>query len=329
MKILVTGAAGMLGSGLVPALVSDGHEVVATDINLAQRRPWGEGGPELGRLDVRERDAIRDAIDQVRPDLVAHLAAETDLELCELDPDGAWWTNAIATKYVALECQRAGMPMAYISTAGVFDGTKDTAYTEFDTPNPVNVYGRSKFDGELMVEHLLDRYYIVRAGWMVGGGAKDHKFVAKILAQINAGATTLHVVSDKAGTPTYVPDFARCFSDLIGTGAYGRYHMACEGWGTRYDVSQLILTVLGRDDIELVEVPSSYFAEEFFAVRPDSEIMRNMVLDLQGMNSMRPWEVALIEYIEKEHAVLGQGVHRVIDITDNAISRRASRVLSS
>jgi dTDP-4-dehydrorhamnose reductase len=301
MKILATGAAGMLGSSLVPALVAAGHEVVATDIDLKDRHPWGEGGPELGHLDVRERSEVRTAVETVRPELVMHLAAETSLEISDADPDHAWLTNTIATKYVALECRRHGLPMTYISTAGVFDGTKDGPYTEFDAANPINTYGASKYEGEGVVAGLVDEHFIIRAGWMVGGGArKDHKFVSRIVDQVRAGADTIWAVGDKLGTPTYTPDFARCFLGLVDSGLFGLYHMACGGEGSRYDVAARILEVLGRTDIELVEVGSEHFAAEFPSPRPRSEIMRNLVLDLQGMNTMRPWREALAEYLTVE-----------------------------
>lgn len=301
MKILATGAAGMLGSSLVPALARAGHQVVATDIDLSAPRPWGHGGPRVERLDVRDRDDVDRCVSAVSPDFMVHLAAETSLERADADPDHAWLTNTIATKYVALACRRSAIPMAYISTAGVFDGTKAAPYTEFDPPNPLNTYGASKLEGEHVVRTLVDEHFVVRAGWMVGGGAgKDHKFVARILAQLRAGATTIHAVGDKLGTPTYTPDFARCFLALMGSGLYGLYHMACGGEGSRYDVAAHILDVLGRDDVELVEVGSEHFAEEFPSTRPRSEIMRNLTLDLQGMNTMRPWPVALDEYLRTE-----------------------------
>jgi dTDP-4-dehydrorhamnose reductase len=301
MKILATGTAGMLGSSLIPALVRAGHDVVASDINLTNPHPWGPTGPELAWLDVRDHAAVRAAVDEVRPDLVVHLAAETSLELSDADPDHAFLTNTIATKYVALECRRHGLPLTYISTAGVFDGTKEGAYTEFDAPNPLNTYGLSKFEGEKIVQGLVPEHFIIRAGWMVGGGAaKDHKFVSRILDQLRDGAHTIYAVGDKLGTPTYTPDFARCFLALVDSGIYGLYHMACGGEGSRYDVAARILEVLGRDDVELVEVGSEHFAAEFPSVRPRSEIMRNMALELQDMNTMRPWPVALEEYLRVE-----------------------------
>lgn len=297
MRILITGGAGMLGSALVPALVAKQHEIAVTDIELSNPKPWGADGPTLCHLDVRDRDDVDLAVDEVRPDLVIHLAAITSLEECETDPDEAYRTNTVATKYVAMACRRTGTAMAYLSTAGVFDGTKDGAYDEFDDPNPINVYGRSKFEGEKIVGSTVPLHYIIRAGWMVGGGAKDHKFVSHMVTQLAAGSTRLHAVSDKLGTPTYTRDFARTFHGLLDTSIPGTYHMACGGEGSRLDVAAHILKVLGRDDVDLVDVDSAFFAEEFFAPRPRSEVMRNRVLDLQGMNLMRPWREALTAYL--------------------------------
>jgi len=303
MRILVTGAAGMLGSALVPAFVAAGHDIVATDIDLSEPTPWGPHHPSISHLDVRDRQQVRHAFAAVAPDTVLHLAAETSLEVSDADPDHAYLTNAIATKYVALEARAATIPMTYISTAGVFDGSKDVAYTEFDTPNPLNTYGASKYEGERIVARTVEQHFIVRAGWMVGGGArKDHKFVSRMLDQIRLGAHTLHAVTDKLGTPTYAPDFSQCLLGLYRSGLYGLYHMACGGDGSRFDVAERILEVLGRSDVELVPVTSEYFAAEFPSVRPRSEIMRNMVLELQGMNTMRPWRVALEEYLRTEFA---------------------------
>jgi dTDP-4-dehydrorhamnose reductase len=303
MKFLITGSAGMLGTGIVPALVKAGHDVVPTDINLTSRRPWGEDMPELRHLDVRSADEVAEAVATVQPDHVMHLAAETSLEISEADPDHAWLTNAMATKHVAITTARHDLPMTYISTAGVFDGEKTDAYIEYDDPNPINMYGASKFQGEQYVRWFNPKAYIVRAGWMVGGGVKDHKFVSRIVQQLRDGNHVVHAVTDKLGTPTYVPDFSACISRLIQTDSYGLYHMACEGEGSRYDVAACIIDAFGLSDrVELVPVGSEFFAEEFSAPRPPSEIMRNLCLDLQGLNSMRPWPVALREYLGRHFA---------------------------
>jgi dTDP-4-dehydrorhamnose reductase len=306
MRILLTGAAGMLASALVPELVASGHEVVTTDIDLSVERPWGPDGPSLSYLDVRDREAVEDAVDILRPDLVAHLAAETSLEVCERDRDHAVLTNTLATKHVTLAARRIGAPIAYISTAGVFDGTKETGpYNELDTPNPLNLYGATKLAGERLVQTLHPGHYIVRAGWMVGGGpGKDHKFVARIVEQVRAGATVVYAVGDKLGTPTYAPDFARCFEQLIRSESFGLYHLTGRGGASRFDVAQEILRIIGATDVEVVEVGSEHFAEEFFAARPRSELMENLMLELQGLNTMRPWQEALEEYLTTQFADL-------------------------
>jgi dTDP-4-dehydrorhamnose reductase len=300
----------MLGSALVPALAAAGHDVQPTDIELANPRPWSlvaPGVPEMKKLDVRSRDDIASAVAAHRPEFIVHLAAETDVEICDQRPDHAWQTNALGTKHVALAALEANVPLAYVSTAGVFDGKKAEPYVEYDAAYPINYYGRSKLEGERYVQTFLSRFYVVRAGWMVGGGPKDHKFVAKMLEQINAGAKTLYAVGDKLGTPTYAPDFARCFTALIATQSYGLYHMACKGRATRYDVARKILEVLGRTDIEVIEVESSHFADSYPTPRPRSEMMRNLMLDLQGLNTMRDWEVALEEYLGTAFADLSVG----------------------
>jgi len=295
MRILVTGAAGMLGSALRPALRNAGHEVFATDINTED--------DDVESLDVREVDDVFRWTDKTKPDLIMHLAAETDVDLCEFDIEHAYRTNTIGTQNVAYACQKADAPMVYISTAGLFDGRKEGAYTEFDPPNPVIVYGQSKLEGERFVQSFLHKYFVVRAGWMIGGGPhKDKKFVNKIVKQIAAGAQELYAVVDKFGTPTYTKDFAQCLLGLIETDYYGLYHMACGGTATRHDVAVAIVEVIGREDIKVHPVDSGYFREQYPAPRPRSEMMRNLVLELRQMNLMRPWKEALREYLEDNYS---------------------------
>ena len=136
MKVLVTGAAGMLGSALCPTLTKRRHKVFATDLS-----PTEEG---IEQLDVRNFKQIEEAIDTVKPDIVMHLAAETDVDKCELEPDHAFLTNTIGTQNVSLLCQKKKIVMVYISTIGVFYGDNPEPYTEFDTPNPINFYGQKQ-----------------------------------------------------------------------------------------------------------------------------------------------------------------------------------------
>jgi dTDP-4-dehydrorhamnose reductase len=293
MRVLITGAGGMLGSAVFPAFSSAGHEVHATDLE-----PREVVGLPMSRLDVRVYSEVVGTVERLRPDLVLHLAAETDLEVCEASPDHAYQTNTLGTHNVAVACQAGGIPIVYISTAGVFDGEKNSGpYDEFDLPRPINVYGSSKYEGELLVLRLVPRHFVIRAGWMVGGLDRDHKFVAKVIEQIRTGATTIRAVTDKLGTPTYTQDFALNMLALIETPFYGRYHMACLGEGSRYDVAREIVDFYGRDEIHVVPVTSEAFAAQYPAPRPRSEMMRNYMLELRGLNQMRPWREALREYL--------------------------------
>jgi dTDP-4-dehydrorhamnose reductase len=300
MRILVTGCGGMLGAALYPALRAAGHEVLATDRDVNES--W------LSALDVRDCDAVGRTVDAFRPHFVYHLAAETDLEWCEEHPGEAAETNAYATDWMARLCAAHGIPLVYISTAGIFDGKKETPYDESDHPAPINVYGRTKFVGEQAVREAHARHYIVRAGWMIGGGPKDHKFVAKIANQLKDGRTEICAVHDKFGTPTYTKDFAANLELLVQSGAYGTYHMVCEGGGTRYDVACEIVSILGRKDVVVTPVTSDFFAEEYFAPRPRSEMMVNRALSQAGLNRMRSWQEALVDYVGSTKLLTGSGV---------------------
>lgn len=287
MRLLVTGAAGAVGS-YVSTVFADA-DLVLTSL-----------GGDLQRLDVSDAEAVLAAVKSSRPDVVLHLAAATDVDRCEQDPDLAFRVNAIGTQNVALACQETGALLVYISTAGVFDGEKSKPYVEFDEPGPANVYGQSKLAGERIVANLLSRYFIVRAGWMVGGGSRDNKFVGKIVELIAGGTTHLRAVDDKLGSPTYAPDMLEGIRRLISTGYYGLYHLANDGCCTRYEIARAICELLGRDDIELEPVSSDHFPLP--APRARSEAMRNYKLELLGLEPMRPWRDALAHYLAHELA---------------------------
>jgi dTDP-4-dehydrorhamnose reductase len=285
--MLVTGTGGMVGT-YVSEVFKD-YDLVLTDMVNG-----------FVYLDVREASRVLEAIGDVKPDVVVHLAAATDVDRCEQEPDWAYHTNAIGTQNVALACQARDVTMVYISTAGVFGGDKPEPYIEFDAPRPANVYGQSKLAGEEIVSTLLQRYYIVRAGWMIGGGKKDKKFVGKITRLIAEGMNPVQIVSDKFGSPTYAKDLLRGIHTLLGTNYYGLYHMVNRGCCSRYDVALAIRDVLQRSDVEIIPVSSAYFPLP--APRARSEAMRNLKLEMLGLNLMRPWKDALREYIATELA---------------------------
>jgi dTDP-4-dehydrorhamnose reductase len=191
-----------------------------------------------------------------------------------------------------------GATMVYISTAGVFDGKKAEPYTEEDSPNPIMIYGSTKYKGELLTQLHCKRSYVVRAGWMMGGGRNNEKkFIYKILKQLEDGKQAIHAVDDRWGTPTYTYDFAQNLFCLLETGWYGTYHMVCEGSGTRYDVANEIMNACNRNDVSLTAVTSDFFKDTYFAPRPVSEIMCNAALDKRGINHMRNWKISLKDYL--------------------------------
>jgi dTDP-4-dehydrorhamnose reductase len=280
MKVLVTGAMGMLGTDLCQEWRAQGYEIVATDIH---------------DMDVRDPSQIQKAFADSRPELVLHLAALTDVDMCEREPEQAYRTNTIGTQHVALACQRASVPLVYISTLSVFDGAKCEPYTEFDTPNPQSWYSRSKYEGEKIVERLLQRYYIVRAGWMFGGGREDKKFVAKII-ELASNRPELKIVNDKFGSPTYTRDLARALIQLTRAGWYGVYHAANTGGPcSRYEFAQKVLEYAQVTSCRLLPVTSAEFPLP--APRPRMEAGRNLHSELMGLELMQPWQAALREYI--------------------------------
>lgn len=301
-RVLITGVGGMLGNAVYPYFSSRFKTVVATDMD--PNEPWIE------LLDVCDASRMQRVFDELRPTIVLHLAACTDLEFCEVQKEVATKTNADATREVAKLCEQHGATLVYISTAGVFDGTKEGYYTEQDQPRPIMHYGKTKYEGELHAARHCSRHFIVRAGWMVGGGAtKDHKFVHHVLGQIVSGSKQIRAVNDRWGTPTYTHDFALNLFRLLDSRKYGTYHMVCEGSGTRYDVAKAILEICGQDSaIELIAVDSDYFSSNYFAPRPVSEMMTNANLRSLELNFMRPWRDALEDYISREfpQAMAGQ-----------------------
>ncbi len=305
--VMVTGAAGMLGDSLVPALASRGYRVVASDIDVRHRHPWGPGAPRLHLVDVRSPQHVDDHVRDVDPQVVIHLAAETSLERCERDPQHAAGTNETGTRNVAEACRRHGATLAFVSTAGVFRGDKAEAYVEQDEPDPINWYGRSKAAGEHRVRDLLPDHYIVRAGWMVGRPkGKDHKFVGRIIRQIRAGTKVVHAVGDKYGSPTYAPDFSANLVALLTSNApRGTYHAVSETRRSRYEIAAEVVAALGRTDVDVRAVDSAYFADEFFAPRPHSEVLRNDRLRAAACHQMRPWPQPLAEYLRPWRDELG------------------------
>ncbi|MFC1679662.1 SDR family oxidoreductase, partial [Elusimicrobiota bacterium] len=232
---------------------------------------------------------------QLGREQVLHLAAETDVDLCETDREHAYRTNALATENLAKACKETGALMIYISTGGVFDGNNPEPYTEYDAPGPLSVYARTKMAGEDAVRSLLESYFIVRAGWMIGGGLRDKKFVYKML-RFMGERDRIQAVDDKRGTLTYAKQMLLQIVELLKTDAYGVYHAANSGVVTRYDVVKELARIVGSP-VKIEPVGSAVFPLP--APRARSEAMRNYRLELMGINVMSDWKRALAEYLEE------------------------------
>ncbi|HWA52008.1 MAG TPA: sugar nucleotide-binding protein [Patescibacteria group bacterium] len=291
-RILVTGANGAVASDVVPVLLSRGYRVLATDIDCPSDSPF-----KLEYMDIRKPREIESVFRKFKPQCVIHLAAEVDVELCEIDEKHAMETNTQGTRNIADACKKHKAIMVFASSVGVFDGKKKKAYDETDIPRPINVYGKSKYEAEKYVQEELRKYFIVRFGWMMGGVEKDKKFVVKILKLIRKGVKTLDVVKDKKGTPVYTLDLAETIANLITTDDWGIYHIACLGTATRFDVAKQILLEIKRKDIKLNAVLTAGVNKIFFAPRPDNESVDTTKIRQKFPGILRDWKDALHDYL--------------------------------
>jgi len=276
MKVLITGSDGTLGRDVCAAL-APGHTVVPTTIET---------------LDITQARAVARQVDEHRPDLVMHLAAMTDVDGCELRPDEAERVNAAGTVNVAEACRRVGCRLLYVSSGCVFDGRSDRPYTEEDTPNPVNVYGASKYHGEQAVRKLVGRHYIVRTCWLYGAG--DRKFISRFIERARR-EDSVPVVTDKVGSPTWSRDLAGALVHVAESGAFDTYHIANAGVASRFDMARLILDVTGIK-CRLEPVDSSAFPLP--APRPGLEALDSRRLHKCGLRRLRTWQEALREYLQ-------------------------------
>lgn len=288
-KIYIAGCGGMLGEAFYTQFKDD-YIIKCTDKDVNAN--W------LSFLDFRDFDAYRKDVEDFKPDYLFHLGAYTDLEWCEMNADETYLTNTLCVENAVYIANSLNIPLLYISTAGIFDGKKDL-YDDWDQPNPLGVYARSKYMGERFVCENAKRFLVCRAGWMMGSGpAKDKKFIQKLMKQIKDGKVELFIVNDKDGTPTYTHDFAKTVKNLIQKEYWGLYNCVCGGQTSRLEVAQELLKTIGKEgEIKINVVSSDYFAEEYFADRPNSERLLTRKLQLRNVSAMRDWKVSLTEYI--------------------------------
>ncbi len=298
MRILVTGANGMLGIDLCNVLSEAGHTVTRTDISL---RPGLQAPPWL-QLDITDAAAVLRAVEECRAEAVIHPAAFTNVDGCEKDPDTAFKINALGTWCVAAACSKLEIPITYVSTDFVFDGTKTTPYTEFDAVNPINHYGASKLAGERLVEKLCHRHFIVRTQWL--NGAHGRSF-ASIMLDLAKTRTEWEVVGDQIGSPTFTLDLARTIASLQTSTLYGTYHVANRGECSWHTFARTILDMSGIKGITLHPIPASQWPSP--TRRPAYSTLRRYNLELQGRDDLRTWQDALEEFLKHKSEITGAG----------------------
>jgi dTDP-4-dehydrorhamnose reductase len=293
-KIYIAGCGGMLGEAFYLQF-KDEFEIRCTDKDVNET--W------LDYLDFRDFEAYKKDVEEFEPDYLFHLGAYTNLEWCEMNADETYLTNTLCVENAVNIANTLNIPLLYVSTAGIFDGKKEL-YDDWDQPNPLGVYARSKYMGERFVCENANRFLVCRAGWMMGSGPKkDKKFIQKLMKQLKEGKRELYIVNDRDGTPTYTHDFAKTVKSLLNKELWGLYNCVCGGQTSRLEVAQELLNIIGKkDEIKINVVSSKHFEEEYFAERPESERLWTRKLQLRGISEMQDWKVSLKEYI-KEHYV--------------------------
>jgi len=289
MRILITGAAGMLGTDARRILAAQGHEIIPTDVG-----PGATG--DIRPLDITDGPAVRALFAETNPDVVLHGAAYTNVDGCERDPDLAHRVNALGTWTVASAAEEVGAALVAISTDFVFDGTKGAAYTEFDAPNPLSHYGASKLAGENLARVACRRCYIVRTSWLYGVHGKNFPYTVIALAKTKL---ELPIVADQFGTPTYTVDLVEAISEIIQTPLYGVYHVSNRGETSWEGFARAILAKTNLGHVPVKPITSDEYARMFGSPtrRPAYSVLRHYALELMGRDTLRPWEDALDAFL--------------------------------
>jgi dTDP-4-dehydrorhamnose reductase len=275
-RIFITGHRGMLGRELANVAQALGKEV---------------SGADLPGCDITNRKQIENCILDAQPDFILHAAAFTAVDRCESEPDMAYLVNATGTQNVCLAAQSLNIPVMYISTDYIFDGTKPAPYDEWDAANPQSVYGKSKYAGECFVRELCPKHYIVRISWLCGHGGAN--FVETIL-KLAAERTELKVVNDQHGSPTFVNDLAPELFRLAEFGAFGTFHITNQGYTTWYDFAKKIVE-FGKGKARVDPCATEEFPRP--APRPRNSRLSPRLYENAIGNRMTTWEEGLKKYL--------------------------------
>ncbi|MBQ8333047.1 MAG: dTDP-4-dehydrorhamnose reductase [Clostridia bacterium] len=286
MKILVTGVGGQLGYDVMKELKKRGHTAVGSDV---------QGECDI-LLDITDADAVGNTIKQTMPDAVIHCAAWTAVDMAEDMEETVRAVNVNGTANIAAACREAGCRMMYISTDYVFDG-QGTEPWKPDCKNymPLNVYGKTKLEGEQAVRDALEQYFIVRIAWVFG---KNGKNFVRTMLNLGKKYDTLRVVNDQIGTPTYTADLARLLADMIETEKYGTYHATNEGgYISWYDFACEIFRQACYDTKVVPVTTEEYGLSK--AARPSNSRMDKSKLTEMGFQTLPDWQDALGRYLKE------------------------------
>jgi dTDP-4-dehydrorhamnose reductase len=281
MKVLTTGGRGQLGRDLT-TVFGAAHDCV----------PIGRA-----EADITDFDSVMAVIRAEAPDLVLHAAAYTDVDGCERDADTAYRVNALGSWNVAAATRACGARLVAISTDFVFDGETHRPYTEFDAPNPINLYGASKLAGEGLAVRACPESYLVRVQWLYGVHGRNFPYT---ILRAAAAGRPLRVACDEVGTPTYTLDVARKIAEIVERPLYGTYHVANQGSCSRYELAREVLRLAGVEPVSLEPISAAEWSSP--VRRPAYSVLRHYALELMNRDDMRPWQEALREFVAAARA---------------------------
>lgn len=277
MRVMVTGAAGMLGRTVAAEYAGRKAEVIA--LNRSD-------------LDITDLGQVRRVIGIQKPEIVINCAAYTNVDGAEAEPRRAYLGNGLGPRNLAVACRETGAVLVHISTDYVFDGSKSGAYTIYDAPRPLNIYGSSKLWGEKALSSIAKSYYLVRTSWLFG--PEGNNFVTTML-RIGQEAGKVRVVNDQKGSPTYTVDLARAIADLTASGCYGIYHITNQGSATWYGFAEEIFTNSG---LRVNLTSTNTLAMGRPARRPQNSVLDPFPLEETIGYLLPAWEDALDRYLD-------------------------------
>ena len=279
MRVFVTGVKGQLGYDVMNELEKQGLEGIGVDID---------------EMDITDADQVNKVIKEAAPDAVIHCAAYTAVDAAEDNEEICRKVNAQGTENIAKVCEELDIKMMYISTDYVFNGQGERPWEPDDKREPLNVYGQTKYEGELAIEEHVKKFFTVRIAWVFGVNGKNF-----IKTMLNLGKTHDHltVVNDQTGSPTYTYDLARLLVDMIQTDKYGRYHATNEGGYISWcDFAKEIFRQAGMD-VKVIPVSSAEYPAK--AKRPSNSRMEKKKLEEHGFIRLPDWKDALGRYLKE------------------------------